>query len=858
MATASCLASGHAILGITQAHGRERVIVTIGGDGVTQYDLNTKTSLRSWALGKGNVEFSAPAVYHRGSKHYFAAVHGTSSDPTLLAWGTSSENTGTIQQIANHIPLASRVAAVLPVNTPRLTHPRAGDGASTMEIDTPLATAPAVYVVHTDGTVSLCSTAEVLSTNKEASGSPLVAASLQDGALHTVHSIRGPGSPPGALLGRFTSIGPKLRCDALQQVAPPTEGAVPVAAVHAMSRTVVLWSDSSVIAYDDQSKTGEAAYTRKLKGFTNLDSNRSSSIRVNAAKEASKTPGGKKKRGLPTTTSISNGGYADGGTGVGAPAALIDAGDGVVVNIGWSSTTGTTSSLRCIAIDAIFGAIQCVTTLSGGDILGTSTAKLDSTNSIQAVGLPSLGTHRRHIAAAVGGAAIVAELEICPPTLANLIGAFSVPFQSQHNAAAGGKTIANGGASSSPAARAALAASSALHEDDLAELVAPRGGTAGPLKYHIHDLHSKSNASSTAKDLLNPAKIDWEVQGAAGLRDAEAAAWMKLLDAGSEKKGLTESTFMNIAQPLLTKAQKSRAALSYDLLCKLLLVAAESKHWGAVENVLSAQHPGSLAGCPGLAAAMAEAHQYPLLHLLLHNATDVAASDIMAVLSSVLTSGFKTTAKGTTAKGKAATAEKKARESYADSIRKIVEGSVAAAEKAVSSNASHAGTLIATAACAAGTVESFSSSQLCLHPLLSVCHDGAVLLTALRDLPSPCAVALLKYLLKWVKNYRAIINDYHVMAPDLPELAVPEPEAVLQWTAAALDGGMSRFMLRKDAAGVVSELRREVAPQVDALRRLAQVKGAVEHLQCGAPLPAPPSGAAAGRYSMEWLSLKVA
>lgn len=194
---------------------------------------------------------------------------------------------------------------------------------------------------------------------------------------------------------------------------------------------------------------------------------------------------------------------------------------------------------------------------------------------MQAVGLPSNGTNRRHIALAVGGAAIVAELEVRPPTLANLIGAFSVPFQNQHNTTNGGKTIANDGTSSSPAVKAALAASSALHEDDLAELVAPRGGTAGPLKYHIHELHkSKSNAASTAINLLNPAKIDWEVQGAAGLRDAEAAAWMKLLDAGSEKKGLTESTFMNIAEPLLTKAQKSRAALSYDLLCKLLLVAA--------------------------------------------------------------------------------------------------------------------------------------------------------------------------------------------------------------------------------------------------------------------------------------------
>lgn len=344
-----------------------------------------QTSLRSWALGKGNVEFSAPAVYHRGSKHYFAAVHGTSNDPTLLAWGTSSETTGTIQQISNHVPLASPVAAVLPVNAPRLNHPRAGDGASAMEVDTPLATAPAVYVVHTDGAISLCNTSEVLSTNKEASGSPLIAASLQDGVLHTVHSIRGAGSSPGALLGRFTSVGPQIRCDTLQQVAPPTEGSVPVAAVHAMGRAVLLWSDGSVAAFDDHNKTGEAAYARKLKGFANLEKNKSTANGGNnAAKEASKTsPGGRKKRGLPRDTS-SHGGSGDSRSGAAAaPAALVDAGDGVVVVIGWSSTTGSTCSLRCIAIDATFGAIQCTTTLNGENILGATTAKLDSTNSIQ-------------------------------------------------------------------------------------------------------------------------------------------------------------------------------------------------------------------------------------------------------------------------------------------------------------------------------------------------------------------------------------------------------------------------------------------------------------------------------------------
>lgn len=44
MASANCLASGSGILGISQAHGRERVIVTIEGDGVTQYNMNTKVS----------------------------------------------------------------------------------------------------------------------------------------------------------------------------------------------------------------------------------------------------------------------------------------------------------------------------------------------------------------------------------------------------------------------------------------------------------------------------------------------------------------------------------------------------------------------------------------------------------------------------------------------------------------------------------------------------------------------------------------------------------------------------------------------------------------------------------------------
>lgn len=44
---------------------------------------------------------------------------------------------------------------------------------------------------------------------------------------------------------------------------------------------------------------------------------------------------------------------------------------------------------------------------------------------------------------------------------------------------------------------------------------------------------------------------------------------------------------------------------------------AERREWECFEELLAAQHPGSLAACPGLVPALAEAGQYPLLQLLL-------------------------------------------------------------------------------------------------------------------------------------------------------------------------------------------------------------------------------------------------
>ena len=227
---------------------------------------------------------------------------------------------------------------------------------------------PAVFVAHSNGSVSLCSTSEVLSENAEAAGSPLISASVHDGVFYTVHSARGSSSSPGALLSRFSIIGNKLRCEALHHVAPSTDEALPVAAAHSNGRSILLWTDGSVAAYDSNSTLtvnfrGDSltpTYVRRLKGFT---------LGASATSEDAsrgKTPG-RRKRGLDSNSP---------GSGP-ACAALVDAGDGVIVVAGWAAGG---SSLRFVAVDAMYGAIQCANDLSQSEI---GVGKLDLSKPIQ-------------------------------------------------------------------------------------------------------------------------------------------------------------------------------------------------------------------------------------------------------------------------------------------------------------------------------------------------------------------------------------------------------------------------------------------------------------------------------------------
>lgn len=179
------------------------------------------------------------------------------------------------------------------------------------------------------------------------------------------------------------------------------------------------------------------------------------------------------------------------------------------------------------------------------------------------------------LAFTAGNCAGVAQLPASPPTLASLIGALDV---ADHSAAA---DTADGQLSQGACACAA-AAREALHEADVAQLAAPRGGGAGgALRYSLH-----AAAPSAAAELLVPAAVQWQQPAAERMHEAEGAAWGALVQAAAASKGdaaaagkgkgkgKNESKFLALLAPLLEAAALCKCHVSHDLLGKLLITAA--------------------------------------------------------------------------------------------------------------------------------------------------------------------------------------------------------------------------------------------------------------------------------------------
>lgn len=275
---------------------------------------------------------------------------------------------------------------------------------------------------------------------------------------------------------------------------------------------------------------------------------------------------------------------------------------------------------------------------------------------------------------------------------------------------------------------------------------------------------------------------------------------------------------------------------------------AENGFWSALDTILEIQRPVSLAGCRGVARALAAQERHEALRVLLLGATDMDSSELLAVLQLLLAPAEKGSAKDT------------ARRKHASKLRSIAEQYVTAAEKASHHNPPQVDIrLVSTAACAAGAVDGFSNAQLCLHSLLAQKHDASIVAAAVSRLSVLEARDFLRYLQRWLHNYRVIIGEAELgIEGALGPITLPGLEAVVRWVGLTLDGSTARLLLRPETAAFVADLQLEVIPQVAALKRLVSVKGVIEHLQCGAPLPGGTRiSSTAGRYTMEWLSLHV-
>lgn len=304
--------------------------------------------MHSWALGQETHEFSVPAVYESSCRCYFVAVQGRTGS-TLLTW-RDDEAGKPLSQIATRIPLSSSAAAVLPLTgmpvRRRNTEPMVMDSSNSGK--------PAVFVAHSNGTVTLSSTSGVLFECTEALGSPLLSASVRNGILHTVHTVRDTASQ-SISLGRFAVVNEKIRCESLQRLPIPFDGQNdvenhPIAAMVTNSgRGLVLCSDGAVAGFNTGDVTqAEPYFVRRIK-----TSNFAFNDVVVAA--GGKTPGRRKRNA---------------GNGLGdvvtPKATFVEGGDGIALLVYWEKSS--TPSLRVIALDAVYGAILSTSTLSARDL----------------------------------------------------------------------------------------------------------------------------------------------------------------------------------------------------------------------------------------------------------------------------------------------------------------------------------------------------------------------------------------------------------------------------------------------------------------------------------------------------------
>ncbi|KAL3697632.1 hypothetical protein R1sor_011708 [Riccia sorocarpa] len=127
----------------------------------------------------------------------------------------------------------------------------------------------------------------------------------------------------------------------------------------------------------------------------------------------------------------------------------------------------------------------------------------------------------------------------------------------------------------------------------------------------------------------------------------------------------------------------------------------------------------------------------------------------------------------------------------------------------------------------AKAVDNFSVSELCLHHLVAMEQDEAVISSVLSKLDTPQLLNLLQYLRKWIDQYSSQLGNYTTLRIG----RIPSLNQVFSWISTILEGNYTQFVLSPQFHPVLGEMKGLLQPLVALYSELTPLLGVVAHVR---------------------------
>ncbi|GIL72608.1 hypothetical protein Vretimale_4336 [Volvox reticuliferus] len=279
---------------------------------------------------------------------------------------------------------------------------------------------------------------------------------------------------------------------------------------------------------------------------------------------------------------------------------------------------------------------------------------------------------------------------------------------------------------------------------------------------------------------------------------------------------------------------------------------AVAKQWNQLQALLRHVPEAGLNGCSDVLVAAVMNHKYFLLTRLATCLDEVEPAALVDTLQLLLAPTTRNNLM--------------ARQTYYETLRGLAETHISMAEHALTAPGTRPPSAaavrnttaqLAKAQCAAAVVDGFSYREVALHPLIAIPVDAPAVQFELRRLSATAADALLAYLAKWVLKYTDGIVGESANHLSLPEgLIFPFYHQVLEWTRITIDAHLTRLLMARKSLPALESMETALNSAMEGNTKLIMLRGALEHVNSAAPLPAAHI-AVATQYTAEVLDLRV-